>query len=113
MPQNKQSIKNLLNSNLKDNIPPKRKSEIYQINCKNIYIGKTKSDLETRLKALFRNIKNGEIEKSAVAAHIQKVKYAMDCKPVLLKQASKKQELTNWENILITKNNYKFHQQVI
>ena len=28
----------------------------------------------------------------------------MDHKPVLLKQASNKQELTNWENILITKN---------
>ena len=28
----------------------------------------------------------------------------MDHKPVLLKQAANKQELTNWENILITKN---------
>ena len=28
----------------------------------------------------------------------------MDSKPVLLKQASNKQELTNWENIIITKN---------
>ena len=28
----------------------------------------------------------------------------MDHKPVLLKQVSIKQELTNWENILITKN---------
>ena len=31
----------------------------------------------------------------------------MDRKPVLLKQASNKQELTNWENILITKNKYR------
>ena len=28
----------------------------------------------------------------------------MNRKPVLLKEASNKQELTNWENILITKN---------
>ena len=28
----------------------------------------------------------------------------MDHKPVLLKQAANKQELTNWGNILITKN---------
>ena len=45
MPQNKFSIKNLLNSNLKDNILPENKSEIYQINCKDcekIYIEKTK-----------------------------------------------------------------------
>jgi len=28
----------------------------------------------------------------------------MDHKPTLSKQASNKQELTNWENILITKN---------
>ena len=34
MPQNKYSIKNLLNSNLKDDIPPEKKSGIYQINCK-------------------------------------------------------------------------------
>ena len=30
-----------------------------------------------------------------------KKKHAMDHKPVLLKQAANKQELTNWENILI------------
>ena len=28
----------------------------------------------------------------------------MDHKPALLKQAANKEELTNWENILITKN---------
>ena len=31
-------------------------------------------------------------------------KHTMDHKPVLLKQAANKQELRNWENILITKN---------
>jgi hypothetical protein len=30
-------------------------------------------------------------------------KHAIYPKPVLLKQASNKQDLTNWENILITK----------
>ena len=65
-----------------------------------IYIGKTKRNLETRVKEHFRNIKNGEIEKPA---HAWKEKHAMDLKPVLLKQASNKQELTNWENNLITK----------
>ena len=43
--------------------------------------------------------KNEEIEKSAVGEHVWKEKHAMDRKPVLLKQASNKQELTNWENI--------------
>ena len=50
-----------------------------------------------------RNTKNGEIEKSAVADHVWKEKHVMDHKPVLLKQRSNKQELTNWENLLITK----------
>ena len=59
--------------------------------------------METRVKEHFRNIKNGKIERSAVAAHVWKEKHAMDCQLVLLKQASNKQELTNWENILITK----------
>ena len=53
------------------------KAGIYQINwkdCEKIYIGKTKRNLETRVKEHFRNIKNGEIEKSAIAAHIWKEK---------------------------------------
>ena len=41
------------------------------------------------------NIKNGEIEKSAVAAYVQTGKQAMDCKPVLLKQVLKRQNLTS------------------
>ena len=68
-PQNKFSIKNLLNSNLKDNIPPEKKSGIYQIICKDceeIYLGKTKRDLETRIKEHFRNIKI-----SSSSPHIQ------------------------------------------
>ena len=60
--------------------------------------------LEPRAEEHFRNIKHGEIEKSAIAAHEWKEKLTMDHKPVLLKEASNKQELTNWENILITKN---------
>ena len=36
----------------------------------------------------FRNIENGEIEKSAVAAHTWKEKHAIDRKPVLLKLQS-------------------------
>jgi GIY-YIG catalytic domain. len=103
-----------LNSNLKVNIPPEKKSGIYQISCKDcdkIHIGKTKINLETRVKEHFRYIKNGEIEKLAIAAHVWKEKHAMDHKPVLLKQAANKQELTNWENTLITKkqrSRYKF-----
>jgi hypothetical protein len=52
--------------------------------------------LETRVKKKFRNLKNGEIEKSVEEKH------TTDHKPALLKQASNKQELTDWENILIT-----------
>ena len=48
---------------------------------------KDKRDLETRIKEHFRNIKNGEIEKSAVATHVWEEKHAMDRNPVLLKEA--------------------------
>ena len=59
-------------------------------------------------------LKTREIEKSA---HVWR-KHAKDRKPVLLKQAANKQELTNWENILITKNkghiiNFEILQQII
>ena len=90
-----------------DNIPSEKKSGINQINCKDcekIHIGKTKRNLLNRVKKHFRNIKNREIEKMTIAAHVWKEKQAMDHKPVLLKQAAKKQELTNWGNILTTKN---------
>ena len=59
-------------------------------------------NLETRVKEHIINIKNGEIEKSAVVAHVWKEKLTMDHKPVLLKQASNKQELTNRKNTIIT-----------
>ena len=57
--------------------------------CEKIYIGKTKRNLETRVKEHFRNIKM-EKEKSAIAAHVWKEKHAVDHKPVLLKQAANK-----------------------
>ena len=43
-----------------------------------------------RSKEHFRNIKNREIEKSAVVPHIWKEKYPLEHKPVLLKQVSNK-----------------------
>ena len=39
----------------------------------------------------------------SIAEHVWKEKHSMDRKSVVLKQASNKQELTNWENILKTK----------
>ena len=48
-----------------------------------------------RVKEHFRFIKNGEIEKSAVGAHVWKQKHAVDHKPVLLKQISNKQTRIN------------------
>ena len=39
-----------------------------------------------------------------MAAHVWRENYAVDHKQILFKQASNKQELTNWVNILITKN---------
>ena len=92
-PQNKFSIKNLLNSKLKDSIPPENKAGIYQINCKDcekIYIGKTKRNLETRVKEHFRNIKNGEIEKSAIAAHVWNMGYEINNSAILLKSVNRK-----------------------
>ena len=103
LPQNKFSIKNLLNSKLKDSIPPESKAGICQINCKDcekIYIGKTKRNLETRVEEHFRNIKNGEMERSAIAAHVWKEQHAVDHKPVLLKQAANKQEQMARSNTL-------------
>ena len=58
-PQNKYCIKNILNSNLKGNIPPEKK-KIRHLSDQ--LQGKTKRDLETRVKEHFRNTKNREIE---------------------------------------------------
>ena len=99
---------------MKDNIPQERNQTFIRSIARTVrryrYIGQTKTDLETRLKEDFRNIKNEEIAKSAAATHIWEKKHAMDHKPVLLKQASYKQELTNWVNTLKIKQrlHYKF-----
>ena len=66
---------------MKNRIPPEEKLGIYQINCKDcekIYTGKTKRNLETGVKELFRNVKNGKILISAVTVHIWKEKHTMD-----------------------------------
>ena len=71
-PVNREKVKNLLNMNNKDKIPTGKKSGIYKINCKeckNSYIGKTKLNLETKVKEHFHNAKYKDIEKSAVAYH--------------------------------------------
>ena len=61
-----------MNYNTKDHIPRKKKWSIYQNNCKDceIYVGKEREreqrkKLETKVAENVRNIKNGEIEKSA------------------------------------------------
>ena len=63
---------------MKDYISPKKRDHIYQVNCKDcekMHVGKTKSDLESRAKEYFKNIK---MEKSVVAAHVCKEKNTMD-----------------------------------
>ena len=69
--------------------------------CENL--GKTKRDLETRVKEHFRNKKWRNLNRKI--AHVQKERHAISiyCKPVLLKEASNQQELTNWGNNVIKK----------
>ena len=105
-PINKFSIKNFLNSKVKDIIPPGEKSGIYQISCNDcdkIYIGKTKRNIQIRTKEHIRNIKFFQIDKSAVAAHFWRTYHEMDSKPKLLKPVNNKTELDIWENIFILK----------
>ncbi|KAJ9594437.1 hypothetical protein L9F63_014162 [Diploptera punctata] len=55
-------------------------------------------------KEHIRNTKNGEIEKSAVAAHVWSEKHNINSNTKLLKQLENTKELTIWENIYIQKN---------
>ncbi|KAJ9582667.1 hypothetical protein L9F63_022988 [Diploptera punctata] len=59
---------------------------------------------------IFPNVKNGEMEKSAIAAHAWLEKHRIETKTKLLKQLEKPKELTIWEKIYICKNenNYEF-----
>ena len=106
-PVNREKVKNLLNMNNKDKIPTEKKSGIYEINCKECqksYIGKTKQNLETRVKEHFHNVKYKDIEKSAIAYHFWITQYNVENEAKLLKQAEKTLELTIWEKIFIQKN---------
>ena len=106
-PTNRYSVLKLLNSKTKDEIPPINRSGIYQINCKDCekcYIGQTKRNLKTRVKEHFRNIKQKQEDKSAVAFHFWNKNHDIDPNPKLLKGVINKNKLTTWENILIWKN---------
>ena len=91
----------------KDKIPTEKKSGIYKINCKECqksYIGKTKRNLETRVKEHICNVKYKDIEKSAVEYHFWITQHKVENEAKLLKQAEKPLELTIWEKIFIQKN---------
>lgn len=109
-PVNHYSIKNLVNSNTKDVILTKKKSGIYQIECSDcneVYIGKTKRNLETRTKEHFRNIKYKQLDKSAVATHFWTRNHNINPEPKLLKNIAGYQELAIWEQIFIQKNKHR------
>ncbi|KAJ9574592.1 hypothetical protein L9F63_008219, partial [Diploptera punctata] len=55
----------------------------------------------------FRNIKNGEIEKSAIAAHSLLEGHRIEKEAKLLKHLEKPLDLTVWEKIFIQKNKFK------
>ena len=94
--------------NNKDKIPTEKKSGIYKINCKECqksYKGKTKCNLETKVKEHFRNVKYKDIEKSAVAYHFLITQHKVENEAKLLKQMDKPLELTIWgKKIFIQKN---------
>ncbi|KAJ9588811.1 hypothetical protein L9F63_017849, partial [Diploptera punctata] len=72
-----------------------------------VYIGKTKINLDTRTKEHFRNIKNGDIEKSTIAAHSLLENHTIEKETLLLKHLEKPLELTIWEKIYIQKSKFR------
>ncbi|KAJ9584174.1 hypothetical protein L9F63_021471, partial [Diploptera punctata] len=56
------------------------------------------------LKEHLRNVKKGEVDKSAVAAHAWSEKHLIDTEASPIKQTDKLKELTVWEKIHIQKN---------
>lgn len=103
---NKYSIKNLTNTNHCDKIPKGKKAGIYQINCSKCnetYIGKTKRNIDTRLKEHLRNIKYCQIDKSAVAAHCWNKNHHILKEANLLKSVNKQKDLEVWEKIYMKK----------
>ncbi|KAJ9594032.1 hypothetical protein L9F63_014548 [Diploptera punctata] len=63
--------------------------------------------LKTRVKEHLRNVKKGEVEKSAVAAQAWSEKHLIEKEAKLLKQIEKPKELTVWEKIYIQKSEKK------
>ncbi|KAJ9584890.1 hypothetical protein L9F63_020745, partial [Diploptera punctata] len=106
-PKNNYSLNKLIKTNKNEKTDKNKKSGIYQIECmgcEKIYVGKTKRILKIRTKEHTTNIKNGEIEKSAVSAHVWSEKHNINSNTKLLKQLENTKELTIWEKIDIQKN---------
>ncbi|KAJ9598700.1 hypothetical protein L9F63_010610, partial [Diploptera punctata] len=63
--------------------------------------------MKTRVKEHLRNVKKGEVEKFAVAAHAWSEKHLIEKEAKLLKQIEKPKELIVWEKIYIQKSEKK------
>lgn len=69
---NNKKLKQILGST-KDETPTSERSGIYEISCENCnkkYIGQTKRSIKTRFKEHISCIKNKQINRSSVAAHV-------------------------------------------
>lgn len=67
--------------NYKDRHPQHENSGIYSIGCNDcdqIYIGQTRRRIEKRVKEHIRYTKNGQVEKSGVAEHMQQHRHTID-----------------------------------
>ena len=72
VPVNPHNLKSAFHHRLKDKVEDKERSGIYSLNCKDCkkqYIGQTRRKMKIKIKEHHRNIKNKEVEKSAVAYH--------------------------------------------
>ena len=93
-----------------DKTPTNKQSGMYQINCADcdkMYIGQTKRNISIRAAEHMRNVKNIEIDKSAIASHVWNKNHRINKEPKLLKQLHRRKELNVWEKIFIYKNNNK------
>ena len=68
-----------------------------------MYIGQTKRNISIRAVEHMRNVKNIEIEKSAIASHVWNKNHRINKEPKLLTQLHIWKELNVWEKIFICK----------
>lgn len=105
-PVNRLNVKNFFHGKLKDTKNEEEMAGIYEISCQDcdkVYVGQTRRNIKIRAKEHHRNVRNRDIDKSAVAKHCYEEAHEIKEKPKLLQRVEQSGKLNIVERMFMYK----------